>query len=397
MCYTEKVENKYLVRGVILKKLLSLAFCVFVIVSLFGCYNDDDFAPYESYSKTVNTAISVEMDSLSDIIPEIDKIAQKQQSNLVLTSVTMIFEGRDNCANAIGTIIFGYAKPHDTRNQISKMDIYYNMETKTVEKFDWEKGHGKRVSCVTDEIGDKYITLPLSEILACFNQNSEYVTKIDIIEPRLRIKLDFNRLSAYLEDLSTSNNTIVFRYNDSDDKNVEESSWTPETWQKVYEEFLSNTKNYVEDGHFAGNYALADIDNDGTPELIIAFFNGIEGGYIFANIYSYDGNVNRIGQRIDMYYKSCWFSSDPTISGLFVEGGRNSTFACNYWSIKENKFVVEALWTDAYNSDTKKMDYKELSNNSQLINEAKRAISFHPDGTVDFFEINEANIQKIYR
>ena len=380
-----------------MKNLIIFILTTSVLFILSGCYDDDDFAPHENYSKKVNTVISTDMDSLSDIIPEIDKIAQKQQGNLALTTVTMIFDGREDCANASGVIIFGYAKPHETRNQVSRMAIYYNTKTQTVEKFDWEKGHGKRVSCITDEIGDKYINLPLSEILACFNNNSEYITKIEIIDPKLIIELDFNRLSVYLEDMSTPNSMIVFQYSDSDEKTAEENTWVPKPWQKAYEEFLTNTANYVEDGYFSGNYALADIDRNGTPELIIAYFNEIESGYIFANIYSYDGSVNIIGQRIDMYYKDCWFSNDPTIPGFFVNGGRNSTFACNYWTIKENELVVEPLWTDAYNSNTDKMEYKELSDKLQLISEAKRVISFHPEGTVDFFEINETNNLKVYQ
>lgn len=129
-----------------MKNILFFTFCILITLSLFGCYENDDFAPYQTYSKTVNKVLSAEMVSLSDIIPDIDEIAKKQQGNLILTSVTMVFNGRDDCEQENGTIVFGYAKPHDKRNQISKMDIYYDMKTKAVEKFDWEKGHGKRVS-----------------------------------------------------------------------------------------------------------------------------------------------------------------------------------------------------------------------------------------------------------
>ena len=233
----------------------------------------------------------------------------------------------------------------------------------------------------------------MSDIFACFSQNSEYISIIETVNPSLKIELNFNRLYAYLYDSDNPNSAPIFRYNESDDERVEDNLSVPKLWQKAYAEFIENPKNYLEDEHFAGAFALTDIDNDGTPELIIAFFNGVEAGYIFANIYSYDGKINRIGQRIDMYYKSCWISSDPLLPGLFVEGGRNSTFACNYWSIIDNKFVSEPLWTYAYNSDIGKMEYKEISNNSQLIDEAKKVVSVSPEGTVDFFEINENNIQ----
>ena len=199
-----------------MKKILLLIFCIFVALSLFGCYDNDDFAPYENYSKNVNTVLLAEMDLLSDLIPDIDKIAQKQQSDLVLTTLKMTFEGQEECDELKGNIIFGYAKPHETRNQVSKMDIHYNMKTKTVEKFDWEKGHGKRVSCITDEIGGKYIGFSLATILACFNQDSEYINKMEVINPKLRVELEFNQLYAYLEDINTPDSEIVFRYNSSE-------------------------------------------------------------------------------------------------------------------------------------------------------------------------------------
>ena len=232
------------------------------------------------------------------------------------------------------------------------------------------------------------------------------VTEISDLEYEVVFLPDYQPVKAADPDLQTSGSTIrltlvqegeYYKITNYDNSDFKENTWAPEPWQKAYAEFLTNPANYVEDGHYADMYALADIDRSGTPELIIAFFNHIEGGFIFANIYSYNGDVNRIGQRIDLYYKSCWFSSDPTLPGLFVEGGRNSTFACNFWSIKENRFITEPLWTDAYNFDTNKMEYKELSDNTQLINEANRAVPFPPEGTVDFFEINETGIQKIYR
>jgi len=170
---------------------------------------------------------------------------------------------------------------------------------------------------------------------------------------------------------------------------VNETLPPAESWTKAYAEFLENPKNYTEKEHDAGQFAFTDMDNDGTPELIIAYYNGIEGGTIFANIYSYDGNVNMIGNRIDMYYKFCYAPSDLSISGLFVEGGRSSSFACNYWSVKNNKLVEEPLWTD--NANTGKMEHKELSDNSQLIEEAKRAIS---GSGIEFFEISKVRVQE---
>ncbi|MDR1237944.1 MAG: hypothetical protein LBK28_06865 [Propionibacteriaceae bacterium] len=203
-----------------MKKIIISVFCALIASSLFGCtdYDNDDFAPYERYSKPIDAFIPIEMGSLSDIVPDINKIAQEQQSNLVLTSVEMTFEGRDDCERAAGTIIFGYTRPHAEINQVSKMDIYYNSKSRMVEKFDWEKGHGKRVTSPSAEISDKYINLPLPEIMAHFNQNSEYLSKMRTINPKLIIELSFSQLRAYLYDLNPAQSSPVFRYDSSKDE-----------------------------------------------------------------------------------------------------------------------------------------------------------------------------------
>ena len=195
-----------------MKKIILFSLALSILLSLTGCYNDDDWAPYESYTKTIKSILTVEITKISDIIPDIDKIAQHQQNDLVLTNITMIFEGERAIQEKSGTIIFGYAKPHSKINQVSKMDIYFNMSNKTVEKFDWEKGHGKRVSCITDSIGDKYTSISLSEIFVCFENDSKYTNNIADISPRLKIELSFNKLDVFLYDANKTYAAPVFVY-----------------------------------------------------------------------------------------------------------------------------------------------------------------------------------------
>jgi len=178
-----------------------------------------------------------------------------------------------------------------------------------------------------------------------------------------------------------------------EEKHMDKASFAAGPWQDAYAEFLRAPANYAEgETYRTRNFILADLDNDGSPELIIGHGNDIEGGAFFANVYSYDSNLNIIGQRVDMYYKSLWLSTDPSYPGVFVEGGRNSTFSCNYWTINDSLFVDELLWTDAYDSDVGKMVIKEVGN-QLLIAEAKRVISLYPYG-IEFSEIDETNIQK---
>ena len=179
--------------------------------------------------------------------------------------------------------------------------------------------------------------------------------------------------------------------------NQENAAADTQSWVDAYAEFLRNPENYIEDGHFAGNFALADLDNNNIPELIIVFYNGVEGGVIFANIYLYDGNVGIIGRQINMYYKSCYLSTDLLYPGIFVEGGRSSNFSCSYWTVKDNEFSEELLWSTAFNPEIEDFEYKEFSGDRQLIDEAKNAVGLEKEVPFfDIFDINEGNMQKIF-
>jgi hypothetical protein len=199
-----------------LKKLILSVLLIFVMSMLFGCYNNDDFAPYERYSKTVNFPISTETNSLTDILPQIDEFAEEQQSGLTLTKIVMTFSGLDECETEKGKIIFSYEKEHQDINQVSKMDIYFDMQNSVVEKFTWEKGHSKRVVSFGGEIENEFLSLPFSEIFAHFNQDNEYIEKLKEIDPRLKIEMSNNRLSAYLYDGDEPGSNPVFRYNSAD-------------------------------------------------------------------------------------------------------------------------------------------------------------------------------------
>ena len=206
----------------LLKKTIFFAFCTLLILSFFSCYGED-FAPYSRYSKKVDIVIETKIKSLSDIVSDIDKIAQKQQSNLILTSVTLIFSGKEECNNATGIVIFEYTNWNEKLNQKSKMNIYYNMNSKTVEKFDWEKGHRKRVNILSgEEIGDKYLSVPIAELFFRFNQKPEYLNKIETVDPQIKIILAYNQLSAYLFDNDKPDSAYLFNYDFSYDGYDEE-------------------------------------------------------------------------------------------------------------------------------------------------------------------------------
>ena len=176
-------------------------------------------------------------------------------------------------------------------------------------------------------------------------------------------------------------------------KYMERASFVAGPWQNAYADFLRAPANYAEeDPYHTFAFVLADFNNDGTPELILLYGDGVQGGTLFANVYLYDGNVRIIGQQINMYYKSCYYSTDPSFPGVFIYGGRTSNFSCNYWTIKDNKFVDAPLWTNIADDETHDMVYTELTGNKQLIAESKKLIS--DSSGVELSWLDETNIQR---
>ncbi len=164
------------------------------------------------------------------------------------------------------------------------------------------------------------------------------------------------------------------------------AEWTNGPWQAAYDAFLKNPSNYAEEKPYhAGNYFLADLNGDKTPELILVYYDDVQGGSIFANVYLYNGKVTIAGHKIDMFYYESWRSTNTAFPGIFVEGGRMSTFSCYYWTIKDGEFKSEQLWSDAYNEKKGEMDYKELSFNKQLLDEAKKVTSQYE--SIEYIEV----------
>jgi hypothetical protein len=174
----------------------------------------------------------------------------------------------------------------------------------------------------------------------------------------------------------------------------ERASFAAGPWQDAYAAFLRAPENYPEEDHHAFAFVLADLNNNGLPELILLYGNDhYGGGTSFANIYSYNGRVKTIGHQIDMYYGLCYPSTNSSFPGVFVYGGRASNFSCNYWTIKNNVFTDVPLWTDIADMESHDMVYTELISNKQLIAESKKLIYSGFSG-VELSWLDEASIQK---
>jgi hypothetical protein len=160
----------------------------------------------------VNTVLSIDVNTLSDLITEIDKTARQKQDDLVLTSVSLTFKGKDECLQKEGMIEFGYSAAHKKRDRVSKMHIFFNMKGMTIEKYNWEKGVGKRVGNNTTAIDKKYLEYSVTELFACFDQDDKYLAEVKNINPNLRIILQLDRLDVYLFDMDSENSDCVFKY-----------------------------------------------------------------------------------------------------------------------------------------------------------------------------------------
>ena len=191
----------------------------------------------------------------------------------------------------------------------------------------------------------------------------------------------------------TSTDVVIWTPEMEEKNYMEKATFAAGPWQNAYAAFLRDPANYKEeDPYHAYGFVLADFNNDGSPELILVYGDDHQGGALFANIYTCRGTVRIVGQQIDMFYKGIYPSMDPSFPGVFVEGGRSSNFSCNYWMLKNNKFVNVPLWTDVADMETHGMVYTELTDNKQLIAEAEKVSSLHSRG-VKFSTIDEDNIQ----
>jgi beta-lactamase regulating signal transducer with metallopeptidase domain len=166
------------------------------------------------------------------------------------------------------------------------------------------------------------------------------------------------------------------------------------TWRDAYMALLRNPENYDnEDGHHAEAFDLADIDNNGVPELIIAYGDNVTGSYIFGNVYSFNDAVYELG-TVNLYYRDAVYSNSIVFPGLFTDGGRSSMFYADYWFIEDDELKNHALWEFIYDGNQDGSNtYRELSHNNHLI--AAATVAFESGFRIEFREVTEVNINDI--
>lgn len=170
------------------RKVKLIVVLIMIMVFAFGCDNNDDFAPYTHYTKELESSLSIEeVNKIIDIMPDAENIARSYTAEPVLTSVDITTEN----PLLTGSIQFGYFEGNETKNQVTVVNIYYDVGNRVFNKIEYEQGHGKRVSYISEQIGDKYIVMNFEDLFAA-EEFEEYKTGDTI-----KIHLSFNRMEVY--------------------------------------------------------------------------------------------------------------------------------------------------------------------------------------------------------
>jgi len=196
-----------------LKKIVYVLFVFLVIISFFtGCYNSDDWAPYTHYSKELDISIKSEPVSIASLEEEVTTIAHNYDDGTGLNEVIVSFNNEQiNSHN--GIIEFSFYKTNDNKeiNQATNVILRFSMETKKVYEVELEKGHGKRVLGIEGSIEKDISERLFEDIFLELEGKSEYIRKLQEIEPRLEYIFRENRLKVLLYD-NSKNEGQVFIY-----------------------------------------------------------------------------------------------------------------------------------------------------------------------------------------
>ena len=137
------------------------------------------------------------------------------------------------------------------------------------------------------------------------------------------------------------------------------------TWQDAYCDFVFN-QDYLQDENavygdtLTGDYgrvsfALRDMNNDGTPELIV--YNGDE---VYAGSLSYvyqytDGGIRQAGTMPGSNYNRFLCVDELGLPGIFCSGAHTGAYWTDYFSFDGTAVSSENVWTGnemEYNPDT---------------------------------------------
>lgn len=180
-----------------LKIIFKLILIGTLMTGVVGCDNNDDFAPYTNYDKELDISISGYQSCIFDITDEVTQIAQKYTEGVELTYAIIIFKDAEQIAAQQGNIQFDFYKEHETKNQITRVLLNYNMSTHKVDKLNFEQGHGKRVGGRRYAINEELSKVSISQLITDLYSDTQFQEKIRFLDPLLEIGYT-NEINIYI-------------------------------------------------------------------------------------------------------------------------------------------------------------------------------------------------------
>ena len=117
-------------------------------------------------------------------------------------------------------------------------------------------------------------------------------------------------------------------------------------------------------------FTLKDLDNNGTPKLVIMT------NWMNVAVYTFNDGLIKIGsQNFATGTTRLFFSDNPAYSGIFTFFVGGGLAHYGYMSIKDNQLIYEELWNEAYSGyyieNEGRNRIEEFSNDKGLVNESK--------------------------
>lgn len=138
-------------------------------------------------------------------------------------------------------------------------------------------------------------------------------------------------------------------------------------FKEPYIEFL----HYYESECTISNYAFKDLDNNGTPEIIIINSNSYALETV-VEVYTFTTEVVKLGEYSNPTGKSLngfRYSNNSKFPGIFEYYWGYGVDHYRYIYVKDGKVLYEELWNEYHNLEPK--FYEKVSSNNELIKEAE--------------------------
>lgn len=131
---------------------------------------------------------------------------------------------------------------------------------------------------------------------------------------------------------------------------------------EIYTDYL---KNFA-DSSFEVHYLIRDIDNDGTPDLILPDNTSLK-------IYTYTDSVKEVGSYDFVTGTVQYLYSDnKDFSGIFYVTAGGGYNHYGYLTVKDGKVTTEDLWEEDFSGISgEKNKIEDLSENRALVAESK--------------------------